>query len=167
MLPECIRLPGVAFGPRGVGLPSGRAEHQIKAGDPGPRNKLSESSLADLCADFEQHGAGIIQGVREERPQDYLRVVASIIPKDFNIATRPEKAVEMTDAELMEIIALARTGDDDDSVGYSRALTAVGVPTRPNPEPRDRSAKPSGRRSAPGQGHGQDDLENRLFEQPS
>lgn len=64
----------------------------------GSRNKLGESFVADLLADWENHGSETIEQVRKERPADYLKVVASILPKDVNVNVRPLE--EMTDDQL-------------------------------------------------------------------
>jgi hypothetical protein len=39
----------------------------------GSRNRLSEQFLADLQADWKQHGADVIEGVRRDDPVAYLR----------------------------------------------------------------------------------------------
>ena len=46
---------------------------------PGSRAKLGEAFVADLCADWEKHGIETIARVREQRPHEYLKVVASIL----------------------------------------------------------------------------------------
>jgi hypothetical protein len=45
------------------------------------RFKLSEAFIKQLWLDFEAHGAQAIVNVRERRPQDYLRIIASLIPR--------------------------------------------------------------------------------------
>ncbi len=52
----------------------------------GSRNQLGEAFIADIYADWQKHGIETISRVREERPQDYLKVVASILPKDINLS---------------------------------------------------------------------------------
>ncbi len=64
----------------------------------GSRNQLGEAFVADLYADWQANGAETIARVREERPQDYLKVVASILPKNVNLNVSPYE--QMTDAEL-------------------------------------------------------------------
>ena len=59
----------------------------------GARNKISTSFLEALAEDFEQHGAAAIRIMRIERPTEYCKVVASILPKEF----------EITENRLMEI----------------------------------------------------------------
>tara|TARA_R110002020_G_scaffold71096_6_gene184048 strand:- start:176 stop:574 length:399 start_codon:yes stop_codon:yes gene_type:complete len=106
----------------GKGVPP--KEHQFKPGNKGrpkgSRNKLGEAFVADMLADWEKHGAKTIQKVREERPADYVKVVASILPKDVNVNVRPLE--ELTDdqlrqqakqliAELGPVAAFATGGD--------------------------------------------------------
>jgi hypothetical protein len=65
--------------------------------------KLSDAFLKALADNFLEHGEGVIEKVREERPHDYLKIIASSLPKQIEL--NPEKAaVDMTDAELLAII---------------------------------------------------------------
>lgn len=64
----------------------------------GARSKLGEQFVAALQADFEAHGQEVIEKVRTERPQDYLKVLASILPKELNVNTNA--LGEMSDDEL-------------------------------------------------------------------
>lgn len=69
------------------------------AGRPkGSRNKLGEDFLSKLQADFQQHGAEVIQKVREDKPDVYLKVVASILPQQVEVRVDPLE--EMSDADL-------------------------------------------------------------------
>ena len=38
-----------------------------------------------LADDFEAHGKGVVEKVRTERPQDYLKIVASVMPKRMEV----------------------------------------------------------------------------------
>ena len=69
------------FQPGQSGNPKGRA--------PGSRNKLGEAFIEALYADFREHGIGTIAKVREERPDQYLKVVASLLPRDLNVNVSP------------------------------------------------------------------------------
>lgn len=51
----------------------------------GSRNKLSESVIKDILADWEVAGPSAIQACRLEDPAAYLRIVTSLVPKEFNI----------------------------------------------------------------------------------
>ncbi len=64
----------------------------------GSRNKLGEAFVADMLADWEAHGVQAIAKVRDEKPDAYLKVVASILPKQLDVNVRPLE--EMTDDQL-------------------------------------------------------------------
>lgn len=51
----------------------------------GSRSKLGEAFLADLYEDWEANGKKVIEAARCEKPDVYLRIVASILPKDLNL----------------------------------------------------------------------------------
>ena len=69
----------------------------------GSRNKLGEDFLSALQADFSTHGVAVIQTVREERPHEYLKVIAGILPKELNVNT--SRVEELSDDELADGIA--------------------------------------------------------------
>lgn len=48
-----------------------------------PRKTLVDDFAAALRADFRAHGAGVIAAVRAEKPDQYLKVVLTLLPKDF------------------------------------------------------------------------------------
>lgn len=54
----------------------------------GSRDKINKAFLEALAADFEQHGADTLRRVREEDPSAYVRVTASLLPKEVEV-TRP------------------------------------------------------------------------------
>ena len=67
----------------------------------GSRNKLSEDFLKALQADFEAHGVEAIEAVRTKRPQDYLKIIASLLPAkselDVSIGPSPELKVALSE----------------------------------------------------------------------
>jgi hypothetical protein len=80
------------------GNPAGRPK--------GSRNRISEKFLDAFAKDFDEHGEGVIQTVRTERPHDYLKIAASLLPKRMELedglwAKDPR---EMTDDELEALI---------------------------------------------------------------
>lgn len=85
---------GTPFSPGQSGNPKGRPL--------GSRSKLGEAFLEALNADFAEHGVQAIAKVRDEKPDQYLKVIASILPKDLNVNINQMDAY--TDDELIERI---------------------------------------------------------------
>jgi hypothetical protein len=61
-----------------------------KSGNPegrprGSRQKLAESFIADIQEDWKASGKEALVKVRTEDPSTYLRVVASILPKEIEL----------------------------------------------------------------------------------
>jgi hypothetical protein len=69
----------------------------------GSKNRLAERFVADLCADWAQHGAAVVAKVRKEHPAVYLRTVASLIPRELPPPVQNEYA-HMTDEQLAQLL---------------------------------------------------------------
>jgi hypothetical protein len=90
--------PAHLFGPGNNANPKGRPK--------GSRNKLGEEFVAALQRDFEAHGEKVIETVRIDKPDQYLKVIASILPKELNVNTNARG--DMSDDELVGVIAALR-----------------------------------------------------------
>lgn len=65
----------------------------VKTGRPKEaRDKLSRAFLTAFADDFEKHGAKAIERVRKDDAPTYVRVAASLMPKEIEI-TDPLKAL--------------------------------------------------------------------------
>ena len=74
------------------------------AGRPkGARNKLGEAFIEALHNDFNEHGIAAVQQVREEKPDQYLKVIASLLPKELTLNLGDDHS-ELTDDELVDRI---------------------------------------------------------------
>src|SRR5262245_31884747 len=51
-----------------------------------PRNKLGTAFLEALQQDFEQHGVEAIAECREKKPDKYVAICASLLPKEVDMA---------------------------------------------------------------------------------
>jgi len=73
----------------------------------GSRNKLGEAFLKALADDFEKNGADAIEQTRITKPEVYVKVVASLLPKQIEIK---EGAFDgLGDDELAALVAAARS----------------------------------------------------------
>lgn len=60
----------------------------------GARSKLGEAFLLAMVDDFEKHGTQAIIDVRETKPDQYLKVIASILPKEIDIGENITSALK-------------------------------------------------------------------------
>ena len=78
------------FKPGQSGNPAGRQK--------GSRNKLGEDFIAALYEDFKDNGVATIEIARRTDPVQYLKVIASIVPKEFI-----HKVEDYDDLDLAEL----------------------------------------------------------------
>ncbi|WFP61483.1 hypothetical protein [Mesorhizobium sp. WSM4904] len=77
------------------------------AAAPVTRQKRSRKTLGDdfataLRADFRAYGAGVIAAVRAEKPEQYLKVVLTMLPKEFSqgLDANQNSLGQLSDEEL-------------------------------------------------------------------
>jgi hypothetical protein len=92
----------IPWKPGQSGNPQGRPK--------GSRNKLSEQFIADLHESWLALGKAVITTVAWTDPSTYLRVVASLVPKDIEVTATNDHLERMTTRELE---ALLRAEKDD------------------------------------------------------
>jgi hypothetical protein len=81
--------------------------NKLSPGRPkGSRNKLGEAFFEDMLAAWQTQGKKAIDRVIEERPHEFIKAVASILPKDVTIRT--EAVQELSDDELATALAALR-----------------------------------------------------------
>ena len=94
-------------------LPSAPAWQPGQSGNPagrpvGIRNKLNEKFILALHDDFVQHGAKVIEQVRTDKPDIYLKVIASILPRELHVKDG-SLFDGMSNEQLDEILGSVRT----------------------------------------------------------
>jgi hypothetical protein len=73
----------------------------------GARNRLSQEFLTTLLAEFEKHGAEAVRICRVERPIEFVKIVAGLMPKEIDLH-QDSQLSELSDTELEEFIEYAR-----------------------------------------------------------
>ena len=74
---------------------------------PGSKNRLSEDFLQELTRNFSKHGKEAIDRVLEDSPVQYLKIVASLVPREFLLeVTQEEKPVWVINASPEELTTL-------------------------------------------------------------
>lgn len=104
-VPSC---PNVPFGDRSVNKQVASRWKPGQSGNPsgrpvGSRSKFSEAMVADFAADWNEHGAAVLERVRMTDPATYLRVAAVLVPKELNVAVE-QKTPGGLDVEEWQIL---------------------------------------------------------------
>jgi hypothetical protein len=73
----------------------------------GARSRLSEKFILALHDDFTEHGSAVIEKVRIKQPGIYLKVIASLLPREWHVKNEP-LFDGMTNEQLDEIIGSVR-----------------------------------------------------------
>jgi hypothetical protein len=85
---------------------SGGVSPPMAAAVPPPR--FGRDVLAALAADFAEHGPAVIAAIRAEKPVEYLKLLASLLPKEPPPPSSPDPIDGLTDDELAACIAELR-----------------------------------------------------------
>jgi len=72
----------------------------------GVKNRLSHAFLTALAEDFERHGVETLKIARMEKPVEYIRIVAGLMPKELEIVD--SRLADLSDEELDVFIAKLR-----------------------------------------------------------
>src|SRR5215472_727695 len=81
----------------------------------GSRNKISEAFLHDLAAEWAESGQAALKIMAREEPGNFVKVVAALLPKEFEITD--SRLNDMSDDELdlliTEVRARVRAGSGE------------------------------------------------------
>jgi hypothetical protein len=89
--------PGPPWQPGQSGNPGGSTQ--------GARRKIQGKFLEALAADFDAHGKAAIKECRENKPEVYMKVCASLLPKEVELTNPLE---EIDDTTLAAVLAAVR-----------------------------------------------------------
>ena len=68
--------------------------------------RVRDALMKALAEDFEEHGVEAVRLARIERPVEYLRIVAGLLPKEFEITD--SRLAEISDDELDALLEHVR-----------------------------------------------------------
>lgn len=119
------------FQPGQVANPNGRPT--------GSRNKFGDQFYLDMAASWQRHGTKVMDEVAEKDPSTYLRVAASVIPKEISVAFTPTLPSGLDANDWAAVVAVARVAKaqlnlrdlkpEDAADHISRALAAYDAVT--------------------------------------
>jgi hypothetical protein len=112
----------IPFKPGQSGNPKGRPKNA--------RSVVSNKFLNSVMEDYEEFGPAALQKAREDDPMGYIRMVASLLPKEIVVARRENE--DMSDDELRREIA-ALEGEYKDITGQA----VSDIASTDSPEGRD------------------------------
>lgn len=86
----------------------------------GSRNAFAESFMKDFLNDWTENGVSAIVACREEKPAEYIKIGASLLPKDFNLTASNEAELEkildqFSTEELTQILTILAAHEGDDT----------------------------------------------------
>lgn len=103
------------------------------AGKPrGIRNRLGEDFIAALHDDFQAGGIAAIQAVRTERPHEYLKVIASLLPKELKVTTESDLTDDQLDQRIRQLAAAISLELNGSETGVSSASGGTETSVRPD-----------------------------------
>ena len=106
------------------GNPAGRPK--------GTKDAINKAFLEDVTEDWRECGKEALERARKERPAEYVRMVASLLPKDQNL-----NVVTSTDDLFVQMLDLINSGRTDDEVRKENARVKAEIAALKGEAPHD------------------------------
>jgi hypothetical protein len=101
----------------------------------GSRNKLSEDFVAELYADFQEHGGEAIARCREEKPDVYVRVIAGLMPQKIEVSRTETMSQEEIDRAILRATSLLQEATELRASGIAGSEAQEAQPNETQPIP--------------------------------
>ncbi len=103
----------------------------------GSRNKLSALFYKDLLASWEEFGVDAMKATAISKPHEFIKIVASLMPKEF--AIKSENVADMTDVDLEDAVEVLRAIAEKNRLDKENTSTKIllGDGTTIHHRPRD------------------------------
>ncbi|MCZ6849655.1 MAG: DUF5681 domain-containing protein [Alphaproteobacteria bacterium] len=99
--------------PEQSGNPAGRPK--------GSRDTINEAFLNDLAADWKDDGIEALRKAREDRPAEYCRMVAGLLPKEQNLSVKNDNPVAAAFMAAMKV----PIGIEDENARLKEQIAAL------------------------------------------
>jgi hypothetical protein len=96
------------------------AEIPVSTGRPkGARNRLTTQFFQDMLKDWEMHGAVALANFRADRPHEYVKMVAGLVPRHLNVKVNEldELSDEQINHQFNLLVAQLAAGAADAGAG--------------------------------------------------
>lgn len=76
------------------------------------KDRLTKDVLKALADDFAEHGCAAVKAVRENEPAQYLKIIASLVPKEIEVTRKLDGIDDARLQSVIDLILQMRRPDD-------------------------------------------------------
>ena len=84
----------------------------------GSRDAITKAFVDDLTKDWREHGAEALEQARKERPAEYVRMVANLLPKEATVQLNMQSQVGQARLEAMRAMSARLKAPDANQIDH-------------------------------------------------
>jgi hypothetical protein len=100
----------------------------LKGRPKGTRDTINKAFIDDLTRDWQEHGLDALQRAREEKPAEYVRMVANILPKEAKMELDVKNETSLA---FLEVLKSMGRGDKPPKIIDGDAVVIEPAPVLP------------------------------------